>query len=627
MARVLSVAVAALLAIVAMAIPSLAVLLLFPSLWLPGLVETRLSARLDRAVEVAGAARLDLLSGEPAVEVDDLRIANPAWADERYFLRASRVRLDLSRPALLRFDIDPVAMDIHQPRLFLLRTRSGGVTWPRLGGEDGGGFDLSRLRVSDGSVIFQDLEAETDMIAKADTRDGRLTLQAEGVWAGGPMAVSLIADMTTDEDGVPVQGELVRGDLLLTAKGVMFGLPSVRGATMRVAGRGPDLAQVGVLFGLLFPSSPPFELDGHLRYEGDVWDYADVSGVIGTSDVAGRVVVRNGPQREVDVDITSRRIHLTDALIVAGVDLPAAKRAEGDVGSPRLIPDVPLPGQELAGNVILRLTLAAAEALGGPMPLGALRAHASLEGGRLVVEPLEFTMPNQGEVAGRVILSVEKGIPRLDLRGTLRKARFAVPIGGGDHAAGIVGGRFDMVGSGKSLALVLGSAQGSGAVLVSGGYLTEDILGKAGIGFDDVLGLLLPTSGEGTALHCAAATFDILNGVADVPALIVQTDSGRIEGQGRFDLGRETMDLAVRVDPAEPQLLAYSGEVGISGPWRDPGITPEMGEMVTRGVIGVGLALLAGPLAALVPFVDLGVPTESGCHKALPSLPDTPKDR
>ncbi len=628
MARALAVTVAVVLAVVALAVPALAVVVLFPGLWLPGLIEDRLEARLGRPVEVGGPVDLDLFDDGPAIELGDLRIANPPWADEPYFLRASRARVEFDFAALRRFEIEPTVLALDSPRVNMVRARSGGVTWPRPEGAGNGGLDLNRLRVSGGKAVYRDEETGTNVTAAIETRDGRLAVDAEGTWDGSPIAVSLIggAPMDIMDDGAyPLRADLRSGDLHLTADGTVVGLPAVRGVDMDLAGQGPSLARVGALIGVTFPNSPPFDLDGRLRYQGGVWEYADASGMIGESDVSGRVAVRQGPTPDIEVEVASRHLRIGDAMIVAGGGGGIAA-ADGPGGGPggggRLIPDVPLPSSGLEA-LSLRLRLTAEDAVGGPIPLGALRANVSINDGRMTIEPLEFTLPHGGEAAGRVLLDVANGMPQLALSGTVQQAVFRMAMGKGEHAQGTVGGRFDLSGRGDSLVDVLGSARGEGAALVSDAMLTRDVLGQVGIGFSDVFGLLMPSGGEsqGTQIRCAAATFDVSGGIARIPALVVDADTGRIEGKGSVDLAAETLDLMLNIDPADPQLLSFSGPVQVSGPLTDPSVEPQMGETVVRGAVGLGLGLLAGPLAALVPFMDTGLGAESGCHGALPPRP------
>lgn len=635
MARVLAIVAAAMLAMVALAVPALAVAVLFPGLWLPGVVEQRLETRLGRSVEVDGPVKLDFFNDGPTIEVGALRIANPPWAAEPYFLHAAGARVEFDRAALRRFTVQATVLALDSPRVILVRTRSGGVTWPRIEGAGNGGLGLSRLRVRGGQAVYRDEETGTAVTAAIETRDGRLAVDAKGTWAkgtwakgiwakgtweGAPLTVSLVGGAPTDlveDDAYPLRADLRSGDLHLSVDGRVFGLPAVRGLDMDLTGQGPSLAHVGALFGVTFPNSPPFDLSGRLRYQGRVWEYADVSGMIGESDVSGRVTVRQGPTSDIEVEVASNHLRVEDAMIVAGgggLDTASWQ------GGGRRIPDVPLPFSGLEA-LSLRLRLTAGHAIGGPLPLDALRAHVSISEGRMVIEPLEFTLPHGGDAAGRVLLVVANGMPRLAVRGTVQQVGFRASMGQGNHAEGTVGGQFDLSGRGDSLADVLGSAQGDGAVLVSDAQLTEDVLGQVGIGFSDLFGLLVPTGGKGTRIRCAAATFDVRGGIAQIPALIVDADTGRIEGKGSMDLAAETLDLILTIDPAEPQVLSFSGPVRVSGPLTDPAVEPQTGETVLRGAVGVGLGLLAGPLAALVPFMDTGLGAESGCHQALPANP------
>lgn len=628
--RFLAGAAATVLALAAVAVPLAAALLLLPDLWLPSLIERRLESRLHRRVEVVGPVDLHLLAAPPALEIGGLRIANPAWADEPWFLRLRQVRVEVPWARLADLSFAPSLLSLTGPRVHLLRTRSGGVTWPRLeggrdGGRDGGGgLPADRLRISGGMVIYRVPERGTDLAARVETHRERLTVEVTGTWRGRAVAASLAGgrplDRMSDGGAYPLRGAVHSGALHLEIDGGLSDLTGLGGVDFALAGRGPSLAVVGALIGTSFPSSPPFSLAGRLRDIEGGWIYDDVSGTIGGSAVAGRVqVVRRAPAvPQIAVEVTSSRLRMRDAAKMVGL-------GDGDGGGGReaggpLVPDVPMPAGIL-NRFGLRLSLHAEEAEAGPLPLGGLTIGATLDSGRLVVEPIQARLEGGGSLGGRVVLDASQGVPRASVAGTADAVGFSVPVAGAT-ARGTFGGRLDLSGRGETLHAVLASSRGEAAIMVSGGHLSSDILGRAGLGLRDLLGLVLPAGGDrGAALHCAAASAQVNDGIARIPALVVDTGTGRLEGKGRLDLGAQTMDLALRVEPAAPQLLAVSGPLEMTGPWASPEIDPQVGETVLRALAGLGLGLVGGPLAALVPMVDLGTAGESGCGAALRGAP------
>ena len=48
--------------------------------------------------------------------------------------------------------------------------------------------------------------------------------------------------------------------------------------------RGDDMAQLYPLIHLVFPTTPPYRLKGHLKHDGNVWSFANFSGRVGDSD-------------------------------------------------------------------------------------------------------------------------------------------------------------------------------------------------------------------------------------------------------------------------------------------------------------------------------------------------------
>lgn len=621
---------ATILAVAAVAVPAVAALLLMPGLWLPSLIERRLESRLDRAVEIAGPVDLRLFSTPPALEIDGLRIANPAWTDEAWFLRARQVRVEIPWARLADLSLQPSLVALASPRVYLLRTRSGGVTWPRLdsganGG--GGGLPVDRLRVSDGVVIYRVPDRRTDLTARVETHQDHLAVEAQGIWRGENLTASLTggqpSGLVRDRAAYPLRGSLISGALHLEVDGTLADPLALSGVDVALAGRGPTLAEVGALIGVAFPASPPFDLAGRLRDTGTGWVYGDAQGTIGDSAVAGRVEVAFADVPRVTVEVSSSHLRVRDALVIAGLGDVGGEGGSASGGP--LIPDAPMPTDALSGFG-LTLTLRAEGAVGGPVMLGRLAVNATIDDDRLRIDPIQATLADGGSVDGRVVVDASQGVPRVAVEGAFERVRFSVPVAGAT-AQGAFGGNVDLTGRGETLHAVLGSANGKAAVMVSGGHLSADILGRAGIGFGDLVGLVLPEEEDGGAvLHCAAATAEVTDGIARIPGLVVDTETGRMEGKGTLDLGAQTLDLALRIDPAGPQLLSVSGPVEVAGPWRSPTVNPQVGGTVMRALAGLGLGLVGGPLAALVPMVDLGGTSESGCGGALrpPSTSEAP---
>lgn len=621
---------ATILAVAAVAVPAVAALLLMPGLWLPSLIERRLESRLDRPVEIAGPVDLRLFSTPPALEIDGLRIANPAWTDEAWFLRARQVRVEIPWARLADLSLQPSLVALASPRVYLLRTRSGGVTWPRLdsganGG--GGGLPVDRLRVSDGVVIYRVPDRRTDLTARVETHQDHLAVEAQGIWRGENLTASLTggqpSGLVRDRAAYPLRGSLTSGALHLEVDGTLADPLALSGVDVALAGRGPTLAEVGALIGVAFPASPPFDLAGRLRDTGTGWVYGDAQGTIGDSAVAGRVEVAFADVPQVTVEVSSSHLRVRDALVIAG--LGGVGGEGGSASGAPLIPDAPMPTDALSGFG-LTLTLRAEEAVGGPVMLGRLAVNATIDDDRLRIDPIQATLADGGSVDGRVVVDASQGVPRVAVEGAFDRVRFSAPVAGAT-AQGAFGGNVDLTGRGETLHAVLGSANGKAAVMVSGGHLSADILGRAGIGFSDLFALVLPEAGDGGAvLHCAAATAEVTDGIARIPGLVVDTETGRMEGKGTLDLGAQTLDLALRIDPAGPQLLSISGPVEVTGPWRSPTVNPQVGGAVMRALAGLGLGLVGGPLAALVPMVDLGGTSERGCDGALrpPSTSEAP---
>jgi hypothetical protein len=79
-----------------------------------------------------------------------------------------------------------------------------------------------------------------------------------------------------------------------------------------------------------------------------------------------------------------------------------------------------------------------------------------------------------------------------------------------------------------------------------------------------------------------------------------------IGGRGGFSFRNESLDLAIEADAKTFSAFSGQSPIGVEGYFAAPSIDPISGELVTRAGIGLGLAALVSPLAAVVAFVDPG---------------------
>ncbi len=186
-----------LLPLAVLALGLIAVVLLFDWNWLKGPLERRVSAKLGRAVEIAGPLDVDL-SLEPRITVQDLRLANPDWASDGPMLAVERAEFVIDLRALLHGRIELPEVSISKPTLRLETRPDGPPNWqfkktpfkgpppiPQIG----------RLRIADATVRYLDHGSGRNVVASLDEVSGSTEQPQGGVKLA---ATGRIADQALD---------------------------------------------------------------------------------------------------------------------------------------------------------------------------------------------------------------------------------------------------------------------------------------------------------------------------------------------------------------------------------------------------------------------------------------------
>ncbi len=113
----------------------------------------------------------------------------------------------------------------------------------------------------------------------------------------------------------------------------------------------------------------------------------------------------------------------------------------------------------------------------------------------------------------------------------------------------------------------------------------------------------------------ATPCFTSKQGVADSQVLFIDTPNIRAVGEGRIDLQREELDIAIRPRGKSRRLINMSTPFAIRGPLTDPSVVVSTTGATAR-TAGEVLASPLNLLGSLLPFVsDRGSDSENPCLK------------
>jgi uncharacterized protein involved in outer membrane biogenesis len=247
------------------------------------------------------------------------------------------------------------------------------------------------------------------------------------------------------------------------------------------------------------------------------------------------------------------------------------------------------------------------------LPLDKGSVHVKLKAGVLQLDPVSLGVAG-GTVAGRI--QIDSNVTpaafstRLDVR-ALRLNQLFPTVETTKTGLGKISGQFDLKGHGNSAAQMLGSASGNMAVLMGQGEISNILLEFMGLDGGEVIKFLL-RGDRNVQLRCAAAAFDVNQGLMSSRTIVLDTTDTIITGQGKISLADETLDILLKPEPKDHSILSLRSPLRIGGTFGKPTAGPEKTALAGR----VGLALLLGainPLLALAATVETGPGENADC--------------
>lgn len=622
------------LGLAAMAV--LLLVLLWDWNWLRGPVERIVQARTGRTFDIGG--NLDVELGRvTTVRLDAVRFGNADWAKQRDMAAGERVQLSFELfPAVFRRQLRIRELQLTRPCLRLERGPDGSGNWV-FGDRDetGSPLRIARLRIDGGRLQYLDPQRRTGielrLQSRAAARAGAadVAVQGGGRWKGNRFTLEGVSQspLALQDRQQPYRIDLraSAGDTHAHARGTLLDPLRFRDFDLRLALSGRDMEDLFPLVGLAIPPTPPYEVDGRLTRvvhgpDRSTWRYEGFRGRVGNSDLSGTAHVTTGKRTLLKADLRSRRLDLDDlAGFVGGApgdggkgDAQLQARAAARAASGRLLPDTPYELEKLRAmdaDVRLRATRINAP----PLPLDNMDAHLFLERGVLRLEPLDFG------VAGGTIRSTI----RMDASGSPIRTRADASVRGlhlgrllpdsrlAQDAVGRIGGEVDIQGNGNSVARMLGSADGSIAIGMGRGQISNLLLEMAGLDIAEALKFLL-TEDRKVPVRCAFGDFEVRDGQMHARALAFDTTDTIIVGEGTISLREERFDLRLRPRPKDRSLFALRSPLLVGGTFRDPSFRPDLARVGLRGAIALALGSIAPP-AALLATLELGPGEDSGC--------------
>ncbi|MET0182932.1 MAG: AsmA family protein [Caulobacterales bacterium] len=603
-----------------------------------------------RSIVIAGDLKVRPWSLAPRIEVHGLHIGDPNWGqrehafwsgDENEFAFIPHGVAEIELLPLLTGAVVLRRLELNAPQIRLSRDDEGRANWSGRPPGQTSGKPLKlpvmrRFAITGGALTLDDrrrdmlleatLESDEDA-ARGDrpafrlTGMGTLNRNPFRLEMTGGALINVRRDRPYDFDA-----ELRAGATRIHADGKLnrpFDLGSFRA---NVTASGNDLADLYHVIGLSLPNTPPYRLRGVLTREERRYTIDRVAGRVGDSDLSGKLDVQTDRERPyVEASFSSRQLDFDDLATVlgappstgAGESVSSEQRAEAArlASDGRLLPDARLDLQRVR-NMDAHLIYRTAAIVDAPIPLRAASLDLTLNSGVMTFNPIVFDLP-QGRIAGNARLDARENVPNVSLDMRLTGARLETLIPVENAVSGVIVGRVKLEGRGDTVRAVAASANGSASFVVPHGQIRSAFAELTGINVVRGLGLLLSGSEEQAEIRCGVADFTVRSGIADRRLMVIDTSDVLIVGEGGVNLDNETIDVRLQGKPKEARLLRLSAPITISGRLRAPRVGVETGAALAQAGAAGALGALFAPLAAILPFVDVGLADDANCAALL----------
>ena len=616
-----------------------------------GYISAAVSKATGRQLTIGGDLQVDF-GWISRLRASQIQFENASWSKYPQMTEVGLVDVQIDVWQLLsKFRLVLPSITVSQPKVILEKNADGAANWefqaapavtePAVPQKRTEFPIIEKVVIEDGTFLFNNQQTNTQLELKLTQAEAAgfleepVKLKVKGTYQKLPLSLSLdggsYENLRSSKDPYPLQINVGVGKLKVNINGNLTEPLAMKGEDVTLDVQGDDMANLFPLIRLVFPSTPPYKLKGHLKHEGQAWSFSNFSGRVGDSDLSGTIRVDTEPKRPVmKADLISNLVDFKDlAGFIGGKpgsgsdetasDEQAKQAAATKEESDRIFPDQPYDLERLrAMDADVRLR--AKRILAPNLPIDDLNAKLSLSDGVLKFNPTVFGVAN-----GRIEIystfdgskqpskvNIDARLRQLDLKRFL-KSEFA------QKTIGPIGGRIVLSGTGQSFRDIMATASGNTFVMMSGGEISELLVRLAGLNVARALGVLV-RGDKPIPIRCALLDLQGTDGQMGVQTLVFDTANSIISGEGKIDLRDEKLDIMLTPVPKDFSPLSLRSYIRVNGTLKNISAFPDPIKTGTDSLVAkifnVFVMLVLSPLQPR----DLGLAQDVDCDALMASI-------
>ncbi|MGJ0489507.1 AsmA family protein [Methylobacter sp.] len=589
---------------------------------LRGPISSQISSKLDRRFEIKGDLDVDL-AWTPRITVNDIELANTDWGSKPEMMTLDRLQFSIRLRDLLKGDV--VLPEIHLSKLNALLEKSakGKGNWEfKTDKKDETDRTeipkIDNLTLEDSKLVYRDPTTDTELNLTASAagaaKEQGVRLQGRGRFQGERFTLKVqggsLLELWEKSKPYPVDVKMAAGDTKVAVEGTFADPVQLQEPKLSIDLQGDTLAKLSPFIGVPLAETPPYKFTGHVTRSGEQWLINDLKGNMGSSDIAGDVAYSSPKDRPfLKADIKSKRLDFKDLVGFIGAD-PTPEGKE----KPRIFPDKPYDPEAMRsadGDV----SFYSDNIITPNLPVDEFKTHLQMDHGKLTLDPLNFRI-DIGQITAVIQLDASKDIIATKADVKIRKVplrRLLADTQFKEESDGMFFGQIILDTTGNSVADMLGRGNGDVTLLMEQGRISNLLIELAGLDVAESLGFLL-TKDKSTRIRCIIGNFKVNQGIMKTAPFVIDTTDTNINIEGHIDLRQETANLRLKASPKDPSILSARVPVDVTGPLKSPKVMPDRTRLAIKGGASVALGVLLTPIAAIIPWIELGLGDDSACH-------------
>ena len=616
-----------------------------------GYISVAVSKATGRQLTIGGDLQVDF-GWISRLRASQIQFENASWSKYPQMTEVGLVDVQIDVWQLLsKFRLVLPSITVSQPKVILEKNADGAANWefqaapavtePAVPQKRTEFPIIEKVVIEDGTFLFNNQQTNTQLELKLTQAEAAgfleepVKLKVKGTYQKLPLSLSLdggsYENLRSSKDPYPLKINVGVGKLKVNINGNLTEPLAMKGEDVTLDVQGDDMANLFPLIRLVFPSTPPYRLKGHLKHEGQVWSFSNFSGRVGDSDLSGTIRVDTEPKRPaMKADLISNLVDFKDLAgfiggkPASGSDETASDEQEKQAAatkeeSDRIFPDQ-LYDLERLRAMDADVRLRAKRILAPNLPIDDLNAKLSLSDGVLKFNPTVFGVAN-----GRIEIystfdgskqpskvNIDARLRQLDLKRFL-KSEFA------QKTIGPIGGRIVLSGTGQSFRDLMATASGNTFVMMSGGEISELLVRLAGLNVARALGVLV-RGDKPIPIRCALLDLQATDGQMGVQTLVFDTANSIISGEGKIDLRDEKLDIMLTPVPKDFSPLSLRSYIRVNGTLKNISAFPDPIKTGTDSLVAkifnVFVMLVLSPLQPR----DLGLAQDVDCDALMASI-------